>query len=121
MLQRNSHLAALMALLVASVSGCATATQPESKAAAPVAAAPAAAPAVPALSEAAVNALKQAEADVKMAKSKFALWTTAEKALKDAQEAAKAGDSAKVIKAAATVASQVKGGLEQLNYPSTEI
>ncbi|MBI5330282.1 MAG: hypothetical protein HZB71_06680 [Betaproteobacteria bacterium] len=118
MLQRKSHLAALLALLVASVSGCATAPQAETKAAAPAAPAK---PAVPALSEAAVKALAQAEADVKMAKAKFALWTTAQNALKAAQEAAKAGDSAKVLKEAAFASDQVKGGLEQLNYPSTEI
>ena len=118
MIQRNFQLAALLAVLVASVSGCATATQPEAKAAVP---AVAAAPAQPVLSEAATQALAKAVADVKMAKAKFALWTTAEKALKDAQEAAKTGDSDKVLKAAAIVSSQVKAGLEQLNYPSTEI
>ena len=114
MLQRHCHLAALIVLLVASVSGCATVSQPESNAASPVAS-------VPALTEAAANALKQAEADIKMAQSRFALWTTAEKAYKEALEAAKAGDNAKVIKAAATVSSQVNGGLAQLNYPSTEM
>lgn len=117
MLQRYSHQAALVALLVASVSGCATATQPASMAAAPAAEKAA----MPAISAEAASALAQAEADVKMAKAKFALWTTADKAFKEAQEAAKAGDSAKVVKLAAFVSSQVKGGLEQLNYPSTEM
>lgn len=113
MLQRIAPSAALLALLVLSMSGCATAPQ-AAKTVAP------ATPAVPALSEAAAKALAQAEADVKMAKAKYALWTTADKALKDAQAAAKAGDSAKVLKEAAFASGQVKLGLEQLNYPSTQ-
>lgn len=79
-----------------------------------------AAVAAPTISAEAQKALIQAEADVKTAKSKFALWTTAETALKAAQEAAKAGDSAGVIGQAAYVSSQVKQGLAQLNYPTTE-
>lgn len=73
-----------------------------------------------AISEAAQQALAKAEADVKMAKAKFALWTSAEKALDQAQEAAKAGDSAAVIKQAEFVSGQVQGGLAQLSYPSAE-
>ena len=85
--------------------------------------APAEAPkavATPALSEAAQQALAKAEADVKDAKAKFALWTTAESALKAAQEAAKAGESDIVIKQAKFVSEQVERGLAQLAYPSTE-
>jgi hypothetical protein len=74
----------------------------------------------PAISEEAQKALAQAEADVKTAKAKFALWTTAETAMKAAQEAAKAGDSAGVINQAKFASQQVKGGLAQLSYPSTE-
>lgn len=77
-------------------------------------------PAKPGISEEAQKALTQAEADVKTAKSKFALWTTAETALKQAQEAAKAGDSAAVLKQSAYASSQVQAGLAQLTYPSTE-
>jgi hypothetical protein len=77
-------------------------------------------PTKPGISEEAQKALTQAEADVKTAKAKFALWTTAETGLKQAQEAAKAGDSASVIKQAAFVSDQVKSGLAQLSYPSTE-
>jgi outer membrane murein-binding lipoprotein Lpp len=40
----------------------------------------------PALSEEASKSLAQAEADIKAAKSRAALWTTAEEALKKAQE-----------------------------------
>jgi hypothetical protein len=80
----------------------------------------AAAATAPTISEEAQKALAQAEADVKAAKSKFALWTTAETALKAAQEAAKAGDSAGVISQANYASGQVKQGMAQLNYPTTE-
>lgn len=76
--------------------------------------------AAPTISEEAQKALAQAEADVKTAKSKFALWTTAETAFKVAQEAAKAGDSAGVISQAKYVSGQVKQGIAQLDYPTTE-
>lgn len=94
-----------------------------SSAPAKTAAAPAAAPAAPAqpmLSEAAQQALAQAEADVKTAKAKFALWTTAESAFKAAQASAKEGNSEVVIKQAKFVSDQVARGLAQLSYPSTE-
>jgi len=81
----------------------------------------AAEPAKPALTPEAQQALAAAEADWKAAKAKFALWTTTDKAYKDALEAAKAGDSAAVIKLAKRVTSQVKLAMEQLNYPSTEM
>ena len=74
----------------------------------------------PMLTEAAQQALAKAEADVKLAKSHFALWTTAESAMKGAQEAAKAGDSDVVIKQARFVSDQVTRGIAQLSYPSTE-
>lgn len=115
MLQRTAPLAALLALLALGLSGCATAPQAQ-----PAAPAKPAAPAVPVLSEAAAKALAQAEADVKMAKAKHALWTTADKAFKAAKEAATTGNSATVLKEAAFASNQVKLGLEQLNYPSTQ-
>jgi murein lipoprotein len=77
-------------------------------------------PAAPVISEEAQKALAQAETDIKTAKAKFALWTTAETAFKIAQEAAKAGDSAGVISQATYVSGQVKQGLAQVNYPTTE-
>jgi murein lipoprotein len=64
--------------------------------------------------------LNQAEIDVSDARSKFALWTTAESALLAAQNAAAVGDSASVIKHATFASSQVKLGLEQLKLPSSE-
>ncbi len=78
-------------------------------------------PAKPALNDAAQQALAQATADVKTAKARFALWTTADKAYKDAQEAAKAGDSDAVIKQATFASDQVARGIAQLSYPSTEL
>lgn len=81
----------------------------------------AAEPAKPALTTEAQQALAAAEADWKTAKSRFALWTTTDKLFKDAQESAKAGDSAAVVKQAKLVSARVKIALEQQNYPSTEM
>lgn len=78
--------------------------------------APTAKAASPSISAEAQAALKQAQADVKMAKSKNALWTTAADSLKDAEEAAKKGDSATVIKESAEASDHVRKGMAQLNY-----
>ncbi|MDP2029494.1 MAG: hypothetical protein Q8K12_07665 [Thiobacillus sp.] len=83
--------------------------------------APAATAATPSISAEAQAALKQAQADVKMAKSKNALWTTAADLLKDAEEAAKKGDSAKVIKESAEASNHVRKGMAQLNYPVIKV
>lgn len=64
--------------------------------------------------------LTQAAADVDYARAKFALWTTAEAALNAAHEAAAAGDSAGVIKHSGYASSQVRLGIGQLDYPTTE-
>lgn len=101
-------------LLAFILSACGTAP-------AKTASAKAAEPAAPALTAEAQQALAAAEADWKKAKAEFALWTTTDKAFKDAQEAAKAGDSAAVIKLAKKVTSQVKIAMQQKNYPSTEL
>jgi len=77
-------------------------------------------PAKPAISEDASKALTQAEADVKSAKSKNALWTTAADELKKAQDAAAKGDSAAVIKHAKTASDHAKLGIEQTKYPLTK-
>lgn len=74
-----------------------------------------------AISAEAQAALKDAQADVKMAKSKNALWTTAADALKDAEEAAKKGDSATVIKESAEVRKLVRLSIAQLNYPPIKV
>ncbi len=72
------------------------------------------------ISPAAQTALAQAETDIRLARSKFALWTTAESALRAAREAAAAGDSAGVLQHAAFASSQAKLGLQQLDLPTTE-
>lgn len=103
--------AALAALLALTLAACGT-TGGEKVAAEP---------AKPTLSEEAKQALANAEADIKKAKAEYALWTTAEDALKKAQEAAKAGDSAAVLKLSAQASKLSKLGLEQTKYPSTEL
>ena len=66
-------------------------------------------------------ALAAAQADVKAAKAKNALWTTAEAALKAAEEAAAKGDSATVLKEAKLASDHVKKGMAQLNYPMLKV
>jgi len=82
---------------------------------------PTAKAASPSISAEAQAALKQAQADVKMAKSKNALWTTAADSLKDAEEAAKKGDSATVIKESTEASDHVRKGIAQLNYPVIKV
>jgi murein lipoprotein len=104
-------LLALTSAALLGLSGCAgTETKPADKAAA-----------APALSAEAQAALTAAQADVKTAKSKNALWTTADAALKAAEEAAKKGDSAAVIKQSKLASDHVKKGLAQLNYPLLKV
>jgi flagellar basal body L-ring protein FlgH len=74
----------------------------------------------PAISAEAQQALTQAEADIKLAKSKYALWTTAQSSLDAAEQAAKAGDSATVLKQAKLASDLAQLGIGQLSYPSTE-
>lgn len=80
----------------------------------------AAEPAKPALSEEARQALAKAEADVKEVKAQKALWTTAEDALKKAQEAAAKGDSAATLKFSKTAIEHARLGLVQKSYPLTK-
>jgi murein lipoprotein len=75
----------------------------------------------PALSAEAQAELTAAQAEAKDAKAKNALWTTAESALKAAEEAATKGDSATVLKQAKLARDQVKKGLAQLNYPPLKV
>ncbi len=75
----------------------------------------------PAISAEAQSALNKAKADVKMAKSKDALWSTAADSLKDAEEAAKKGDSAKVLKESKEASDHVRLGIEQLKYPTLKV
>jgi murein lipoprotein len=73
------------------------------------------------LSDEAKQALAQAEADIKAAQEKKALWTTAQDALKQAKEAAKKNDSAAVIKHAKQASEHAKLGIAQTQYPLTTI
>lgn len=70
-----------------------------------------------ALSQPAQQALKQARTDVKDAKARDALWTTAQNALKSAEKAADAGDSEAVVKFSKTASEQAKLGIAQTHYP----
>jgi murein lipoprotein len=79
--------------------------------------APPATTAAPAVSDEAKAALAKAEADVKAAGAKNALWTTAEDALKAAKDAAGKGDSAAVISNAKKASDHAKMGLDQKAYP----
>jgi len=74
-----------------------------------------------ALTAEATAELVAAEVDVKKARDKFSLWTTADSALKAAQEAAKKGDSATVLKQAKIARQQVKLGFEQDSYPMIKV
>ncbi len=73
----------------------------------------------PALSDEAKQALSKAEADVKEAQTKKALWTTAQDALKKAKEAAGKGDNATVIHESHKASEQAQLGIKQLSYPPT--
>ncbi|MGB9128967.1 MAG: hypothetical protein WCB97_04905 [Thiobacillus sp.] len=77
--------------------------------------------AAPALSAEAQSALTAAQADVKDAKAKNALWTTAEAALKAAEEAAKKGDSATVIKQSKLASDHVQKARVQMSYPVLKV
>jgi len=94
--------------------------QPQSPAPASSSAPVVAATQAPTLSDAAKSALAQAEADAKAARAAFTLWVPAENALNAAQEAAKEGDSAAVLRHAQTVSDLTRLGAEQAKYPSTE-
>jgi len=108
-------LLALTSVTLLGLSGCADmkTSQPTSQ--------PAAAAAKPALSAEAQAALTAAQAAVKDAKAKNALWTTAESALKAAEDAATKGDSATVLKQAKLASDHVQKGLAQLNYPMLKV
>jgi murein lipoprotein len=73
------------------------------------------------LSAEAQAALSAAQADVKTAKAKNALWTTADNALKAAEAAAAKGDSETVLKQSRLASDHVKKGLAQLNYPMLKV
>jgi murein lipoprotein len=98
---------ALTAASLLALSGCAT--QEAAKSAAPT------------ISDSAKSALSAAEAAVKEAKAKNALWTTADDALKAAKAAADKGDSAAVISNAQKAQDHAKMGLQQSTYPVAQV
>lgn len=104
----NKFIIALIGASVLTMSGCAGTTQTGS------------APSNGALSSEAQSALTQAKADVASAKKHDALWTNAASALTAAETAAKAGDSATVIKESKIASDAAKLGIEQTSLPSTD-
>lgn len=98
---------ALTAASLLALSGCATQETAKSDA--------------PAISDKAKESLAAAQAAVKEAKAKNALWTTADSALKAAEEAAKKGDSAAVISNAQKAQDHAKLGMQQANYPALQL
>lgn len=104
----NKFIIALIGASVLAISGCAGTTQTAS------------APTNGTLSSEAKTALAQAQADVAAAKKHGDLWTNAANALKAAEAAAKAGDSATVIKDSKTASDAAKLGIEQASLPSTD-
>ena len=105
-------LIALACTALMGLSGCAEMDKKTETSTVPVASS-----AKPTLNAEAQAALAAAQADVKTAKSKNALWTTAEEALKAAETAAEAGDSATVLKQSAIAQAHAKLGVAQLTYP----
>jgi len=73
------------------------------------------------LTDEAKQALAKAEADIKSAQTKKALWTTAQDALKKAKTAAEENDSAAVIKHAKEASELAQLGIAQTQYPMTTI
>ncbi len=111
-------LIALTSVALLGLSGCAGLYINKPGSAAPAKAAEAGKAGISAEAE---TALKKAQADVKEAKAKNALWTTAADSLKDAEAAAKKGDSATVIKEASEASYHVRKGLVQLDYPQIKV
>jgi flagellar basal body L-ring protein FlgH len=107
-------LLALTSVALLGLSGCADTAKKEMADSKPAASASA-------LSPEAQAALSAAQADVKNVKSKNALWTTSDGALKAAEEAAAKGDSATVLKEAKWASDQAKLSLNQLNYPVLKV
>jgi peptide subunit release factor 1 (eRF1) len=103
------------------LTGCASTTP--AKSAAPQAPAKTEAAAAPKaqLTEEAKQTLAKAEADIKAAQAKKALWGPAQNALKDAKAAAEKNDSAAVIKHAKEASELAQLGIAQTQYPVTTI
>ena len=105
-MKRVTLFAAMVAALI--LAGCATALE----------APPAKPVAQGGLSKQAMDALAQAEADVKDAKKSGNSWSTATDALKAAEDAARKGDSATVLKNAKKASEQANLSQRQKKYPT---
>lgn len=99
----------LMSAALLGLAGCASTNEPAAKSAPTT------------ISAEAQSALSAAQADVKAAKAKNALWTTSESALKAAEAAAEKLDSATVIKQAKLASEHAKLSNAQLNYPMLKV
>lgn len=101
------------------LTGCASTTPAKTQA--PQAAAKTEAAPKAQLTEEAKQALAKAEADIKSAQAKKALWIPAQNALKEAKAAAEKNDSAAVIKHAQKASELAQLGIAQTQYPVTTI
>jgi type IV pilus biogenesis protein CpaD/CtpE len=72
----------------------------------------------PTISAEAQAALTAAQADVKAAQAKNALWTNSKDALGKAEKAAEAGNSAEVLKETEVTEFYLRKAAAQLNYPT---
>jgi murein lipoprotein len=111
-------LLALTSAALLAMAGCAST---ETAATKPAAAAKPAEPAKPTISAEAAAELKAAQDEAKAAKASFSLWTTADAAVKAAEEAAAKGDSATVLKQAKLARAHIKLASEQNNYPMIKV
>ena len=75
----------------------------------------------PTISPEAQAALTAAQAEVKAAQAKNALWTTSKDALGNAEKAAEKGDSAEVLKQAELARYYIRKAAAQLNYPMLKV
>ena len=94
----------LSVLLVGGLVGCANQTQQAAEPTAAAAAAP---------SAAVTQALNEANAAVKQAKSLDWIWVNTEKFLKEAEDAAKAGDEAAALKSAKKAKAEAEAAVNQ--------
>jgi hypothetical protein len=112
-------LLALTSAALLAMAGCATT---ETAATKPAAEAKPAEPAKPTISAEAAAELKAAKDEAKAAQADFALWTTADAAIKAAEAAAEKGDSATVLKQAKTASHSIsRWGSEQNNYSMIKV
>ena len=94
----------LSVVLIGGLVGCANQTQPAAESTAVASAAP---------SAAVTQALNEANAAVKEAKSLDWIWVNTEKSLEEAEDAAKAGDEAAALKSAKKAKAEAEAAVNQ--------